>query len=258
MKRTFILKDKRSFKHKNLTNWYKNTDLWLQGKMRHLKDIYDFTGEKIEEIIRSKQSINGIRLLDLGCGEGWILRLIMERSIDVDYTGIDFNIQFINALQEKYQNTKGIRFECLDIEESVPNRLVGFADIAVNFFNFFEIPNIHAAFANAARMLKRNGILLVVSIDPVMQILAVSKDYKTFIGNLKKYETYQTELAYDKELDVEGGACRQFYRGILYSTATYVEIGKKNNLAIRDYKEVVKTGNSVPQIYQFIYFEKNG
>ena len=70
MKRIFLLKDKERFKGENLKNWYRNTDLWLQGKMRHLRDIYGFTAHEIEEIVRSKQHLKGTGFLDLGCGEG--------------------------------------------------------------------------------------------------------------------------------------------------------------------------------------------
>ena len=41
-------------------------------------------------------------------------------------------------------------------------------------------------------MIKKNGYLLIVSIDPIMQILAISDDHKTFISNLKNMKSIAT------------------------------------------------------------------
>ncbi|MCX6318593.1 MAG: methyltransferase domain-containing protein [Bacteroidetes bacterium] len=244
------------FKKKNLLNWYDNTNFWLESKMRHLIDVYDFTGEQIELLSKSIKRNRKPTLIDFGCGEGWILRLLLERELKLSYIGLDFNEKFIKHLNSKYSGQKNVEFRCLDFENKPPKDLLGKADIGINFFNFFEIPDIESAFTNVASMIKPNSYLLIVSIDPIMQILSVSNSEKDFIKNLELYEKYGTKLGYDKDIDIGDMKSNRVYKSLLYSTATYVSLAKQNNLQLFDFKEIVKTGNTVPQIYQFIFFKK--
>lgn len=251
----YTVNDNDEFKKKNLSNWYDNTEFWLQSKMRHLKDVYDFTGIQIESLVGSIKA-NKPNLIDFGCGEGWILRLLLERNINVNYIGLDFNDKFISFLQEKHKKDTNASFYCVDFENEPPKHLISKAHIGINFFNFFEIPNIELAFKNVTDMLKAGAFFLIVNIDPIMQILSISNSEKDFITNLKLYERYGTRLGYDKDIDIGDIKSNRVYKSLLYSTDTYVKLAKQNNLALIDYKEVVKTGNTVPQIYQFIFLKK--
>lgn len=252
----YEVRNNEEFKKNNLWNWYDNTDFWLQSQMRHLRDVSDFTGTQIQELIKLCANRENPCLMDFGCGEGWILRLILEKELPLEYIGLDFNDKFIFYLKEKYAGSCNISFECMDFEKEPSVGFISKADIGLNFFNFFEIPNIEAAFRNVAKMLKSNSYLLIVSIDPVMQILSVSKSEEEFRTNLRLYEKYGTRLGYDKDIDVGDLKSNRIYKSLLYSTSTYVELAKQNNMQLVDYKEVVKTANTVPQIYQFIFFHK--
>ena len=248
--------DKQAFKDQNLRNWYGNSEFWLQGKMRHLKDVYDTTAEIIREVRAEFPHRKPLRVVDFGCGEGWLLRLLKEYEIEVDYVGVDFNEKFIDALNERYKGQTGIKFILHDLEEKLPTQLINSADIVTNFFNFFEVPNIEAAFSNVSEAIDEGGVLIILTIDPIMQLLAVSENFDDFLKGLKEYENYQAELGYDKDIDVGDYRSGRIYKSLLYSTATYVELAKKNGLKLFDYREVVKTGNFVPQIYEYILFRK--
>lgn len=252
----YIVDNNKDFKKKNLANWYQNTEFWLQSKMRHLEDVYDFTGIQIECLISRFENKENLSLIDFGCGEGWILRLLKEKKINLNYIGLDFNRKFIDSLTKKYTSKKNCFFHCVDFETQIPHGLIGKGDIGINFFNFFEIPNIEVAFENVAKMLKSFSYLLVVNVDPIMQILAISTSEKDFINNLKLYERYNIKLGYDKDIDIGDIKSNRIYKSLLYSTDTYVALAKKNNFRLFDYKEVIKTANTVPQTYQYIFFER--
>jgi SAM-dependent methyltransferase len=243
------------FKKNNLLNWYKNTDFWLQGKMRHLQDVYDFTGQILVDVSKACDNGRPIKLVDMGCGDGWIIKLIRDYGLDVEYVGIDFNEKFIEANRKRY-NGRGIDFILYDLECEPPSELVDSADVVINFFNFFEIPDIESAFRNTKNILKSNGVLVVVNIDPIMQILAVSENHEEFLRSLQEYQDDQNHLGYDKDIDIGSEKSGRIYKSILYSTATYTDIARRNGLSLFDYKEVVKTRNPVPQIYQYIFFRK--
>ncbi len=254
----YVVQDKAAFKRSNLENWHSNSQFWLQGRMRHLQDVADLTSNELSRLL-AQQAVQGHAptLLDVGCGEGWIYRLVHEKHLHARYIGIDFNDDFISELRNRYGESADHRFHCFDLETQLPAELVACADVVVNFFNFFEIPEIDAAFGNVALMMRPGASLLLVSIDPVMQILAVSSDHARFIENLRLYEEQKQNLGYDKDIDVGDVPSGRVYKSLLYSTATYVALGKRFGLQIDDYREVIKTGNSVPQIYQFMYFRKN-
>jgi SAM-dependent methyltransferase len=251
----YILNNKKEFKRKNLENWFAITDLWQAGEMRHIYDLSDHTAKQLKKII-GKQKTKSI--VDIGCGEGWILRLLLKNKLDVKYTGIDFNPLFIENLKKTYKGIKHFKFLNYDIENKPPKSLINSAHLVINFFNFFEIPQINIAFKNTYSILKKDGILMIVTIDPVMQILAVSKDYNDFRKNLILYQKFKSRLGYDKKIDLGSKETKRIYRGILYSISDYIRLGKELRMTILNYEEIIRVANKVPQIYQYLFLQKKG
>jgi SAM-dependent methyltransferase len=246
---------KQEFKEENLRNWRANSKFWMQGKMRHLTDVHDATAQILGGLLTRELSHSPV-LLDIGCGEGWLLRLIREEHHDVSYIGLDFNKDFIDNLSAQHSGESNIRFVRHDIERNLPEFLIESADIVVNLFNFFEVPDITAAFHNAAAALRSGGVLLVLTIDPIIQLISISKSLEELRESLRQYEECPSEIAYDKPIDVGNGDPGRVYKGILYSAAVYVEKAKAAGLMLTDYRELIKTASRNPQIYQYLLFQK--
>jgi seryl-tRNA(Sec) selenium transferase len=87
-------------------------------------------------------------------------------------------------------------------------------------------------------------------------MLAVTETREQLIEVLTSYEKQPNVLGYDKDIDVGDIRSGRIYKSLFYSSATYVELGKKNGLHLFDYREVVKTANLVPQIYEFLFFRR--
>lgn len=132
----YKVEDNKKFKQQNLSNWKNNSEFWMQSKMRHLQDIYDFTGEEIKQLVGHYSFTP--ELLDFGCGEGWILRLLKEKLIKANYTGLDFNPQFIDNLASQYKSDSTASFSLTDFEEKPAKKLLGKGDIGINVFNFLK------------------------------------------------------------------------------------------------------------------------
>lgn len=82
-----------NFKSENIKNWEKVSDFWLSGDLSQKIDLIDFYKIKLSQFINTET----IRILDVGCGEGWMLDII--RSLDnfkFEYVGIDYNTNFIS------------------------------------------------------------------------------------------------------------------------------------------------------------------
>jgi hypothetical protein len=98
--------------------------------------------------------------------------------------------------------------------------------------------------------------LLILHIDPITQLLAVSASLEEFRRNLKLYEQHRAYLGYDKDIDIGDQRSGRFYRALLYSAADYFRCAKSHGLMCENFHEIVKTGNYVPQVYQLLQFRR--
>lgn len=75
------------------------------------------------EILTSNVDIRNKKLLDVGCGLGNLLEYLIEKGIDVEYTGVDILEDMIKSVKSK--NLPG-KFYCMDIFKENPFGLKSF------------------------------------------------------------------------------------------------------------------------------------
>jgi SAM-dependent methyltransferase len=240
----------KNFKDLNKNQWINNSSFWLSGRMGHIQDVSPTALRLIKEIISSEKLTNP-HIYDIGCGEGWLLRKLLKENMRFKYTGTDFNPIFISELNKEFAKNRAAKFLLNDIEENPPSQLA-VADIIVNAFNFFELPNLEAGFLNTKLTLKKNGYLVIITIDPVMQLLAVSESYKEFIQCLNLYSKYSSKIGYVKKIVADNLVTDKYYMGILYSIFDYLELAKKNGFTLYDSFEINCPNPPIPQIFQFL------
>lgn len=251
------ISDSTIFKTQNLNEWKTNSDFWLEGNMRHIKDVKSKTIEFLQTLLSASSSSETKRtIIDEGCGEGWVYRALKDAKLDVNYYGIDFNERFISELKNRYVGDENASFIYDDIEEKEINQLYCKADVVVNAFNFFEIPNLENAMKNTANLLKDGGYLLILTIDPITQLLSVSDNQKTFYEYLAEYANKKNRIGYKKRIVIGDKKTDKHYYGILYSFEDYLKFGRKNNLVFQDYTEILNPSRPTPQLYQFMIFRK--
>ncbi|MDE2570927.1 MAG: methyltransferase domain-containing protein [bacterium] len=78
------------------------------GRLSHLTD------DVLIDILKKVHIRNGLRVLDLGAGRGFLPRWLSWRGIDIDYVGIDFSESAIAAAR---RNAPGSRFVQTDFFE---------------------------------------------------------------------------------------------------------------------------------------------
>jgi len=66
--------------------------------------------------------LSGKSLLDVGCGLGDLWAFLKQRSLEVDYTGVDISEKMLSAARKRHEN---IRFVCADLfadcgQDSIP------------------------------------------------------------------------------------------------------------------------------------------
>jgi ubiquinone/menaquinone biosynthesis C-methylase UbiE len=133
---------------------YDNTaSSWIRGKPSSLSD---FTARPF--VLELCEPVVGMRVLDLGCGEGYCSRELRQRGAEQVY-GIDLSKNMIKAaLLQEVENPLGIHYEV-----GCATHLKQFGDgeidlvVAVFLFNYLTTSQTQQCMAEVARVLRPGG-----------------------------------------------------------------------------------------------------
>lgn len=140
-------------------SWMANADAWTravrEGRIESRRVATDTA------IVEAVAALKPGRVLDLGCGEGWLMRALAERGISS--VGLDVSLELVMAAEE----TGGGRYRCCSYDELVddPTRAGGPYDaIACNFslLGADLVPLLRALRANLAP----GGALVIQTVHP--------------------------------------------------------------------------------------------
>jgi len=138
-------------------SWERNAAAWTEA-VREQRIASRRAGTDtaiVDAVLRLAPS----RVLDVGCGEGWLARVLAERGVAV--VGIDASLALIEAARA----LGGGRFEAMTYADVAADALGAPFDVAVCNFALLE-ENLAPAFDAIARTLGANGRLLVQTVHP--------------------------------------------------------------------------------------------
>lgn len=69
------------------------------------------------QILSEIEDLNGKKILDFGCGTGEFATFLKKKNIDVDYTGVDIVLEFLECAKEKFPSHRFEKFEDIKDEE---------------------------------------------------------------------------------------------------------------------------------------------
>jgi ubiquinone/menaquinone biosynthesis C-methylase UbiE len=90
--------------YKNPDEYSKNNNLQFKFAMEVIKDI---------------EINSNARILDIGCGDGFITNKIAQKNIDGCTIGTDISQQMINHANEKYKEQKNLKFMQMDAAKNI-------------------------------------------------------------------------------------------------------------------------------------------
>ncbi|KQQ87312.1 bifunctional 2-polyprenyl-6-hydroxyphenol methylase/3-demethylubiquinol 3-O-methyltransferase UbiG [Massilia sp. Leaf139] len=139
-------------------SWSRNTDPWVAAvRGREIASRALVTDAAIVEAVRSCAPRTGV---DLGCGEGWLIRALPEISM----VGVDA----IAGLVEAARASGGGDFRVLSYEEIAAGELQLAADVAVCNFSLIGEASTANLLRAAPRYLRPGGTLIVQTVHPLM------------------------------------------------------------------------------------------
>lgn len=141
-----------------LESWSRNAAPWTAavrgGEIETRKLVTDAA---IVDAVRARAPRSGV---DLGCGEGWLVRALPE----VAMVGVDA----IAGLVEQARAAGGGEFRVMSYEEIAAGKLALAVDVAVANFSLIGKEAVDGLFAAAPTYLRPGGTLIVQTVHPLM------------------------------------------------------------------------------------------
>jgi SAM-dependent methyltransferase len=128
-----------------------NAKKWLRLSPSSLSD---FTARPF--VFEACGALNGLSVLDIGCGEGYCARELKRRGAG-DYLGIDLSTQMIEAAKAQESiDQYGIEYRACNVVEFVPERQFELC-IAVFLFNYLRVDEMLEVFSMVYNSLAPRG-----------------------------------------------------------------------------------------------------
>ncbi len=138
--------------------WSKNTDPWtaaVRGGQIESRTLV--TNRAIVDAVRSRAPRTA---LDIGCGEGWLVRALDG----VDMIGVDV----VRGLVERAREAGGGDFRVLSYEQIAAGELDARVDAAVCNFSLIGKESVEGVFGAARSLLNPDGAFIVQTLHPAL------------------------------------------------------------------------------------------
>lgn len=139
--------------------WQQNVEPWVAAvREGQIESRLQVTNQAIIAAVLARKPAT---VLDVGCGEGWLVRELAKARIDS--LGVDVVPAFIACAQQ----AGGGRFKALSYEELSPHTLNEQFDALVCNFSLLGKASVNHLFRQAPSLLTRGGALIVQTVHPI-------------------------------------------------------------------------------------------
>lgn len=169
-----------------IKSWEKNASEWVKVIDAQQIASRKFTNPAIVQIIKDKPSN---KILDIGCGEGWLIRSITEMGKHA--VGLDAIGQLLeNARQKGPESFYQMSYEDIIAGQTIPEAPY---DIIVFNFCLYQDKGLTELFDTTKKALCRNGSIVVQTLHPYFLLnngltyksQVITDSWKGLPGNFK-------------------------------------------------------------------------
>jgi len=144
---------------KIIDSWKKNVVPWIDAIQKHqIESRVDVTNHAIIDTINK---LTPSSVIDIGCGEGWLVRELCKTGIDT--LGVDAIADLIDYARKSGEG----RFKNLTYEQLANNELEEHFDLAVCNFSLLGNESVSRLFQCMANILYRDGFFVIQTLHPV-------------------------------------------------------------------------------------------
>jgi 2-polyprenyl-3-methyl-5-hydroxy-6-metoxy-1,4-benzoquinol methylase len=145
-----------------IDSWQRNAVPWTQAVRAQAIESRRLVTD--EAIISSVLCDSPTSVIDLGCGEGWLIRALAARQPALRLIGYDV----VPALIERARMAGGGEFHVASYEAIAAGEVAAAADVVVCNFSLLGETSVDALIAAAPRLLTARGSFIVQTLHPVV------------------------------------------------------------------------------------------
>ena len=143
---------------KIIDSWHRNAVPWTAAVREHqIESRALVTNQAIVDAVLSRSPAT---VLDIGCGEGWLVRALAERGIHA--VGVDV----VPELIERARQAGGGEFHVASYEAIAAGALGVTVDVAVANFSLIGHESVDGLLAYVPRLLATHGSLIIQTLHP--------------------------------------------------------------------------------------------
>jgi len=155
--------DDNEYIEQNRKDWDTNASFWsyyIDRDEEHKAVLNDFA----DFVLEDDGPIQSI--LDIGCGEGYLLRKLAEDLKDAKLLGVDYSKRLLEFAKEKAAQMPNIEWMEVDItRQNIEQKF----DVVTSTFCVDEIPDLYSFFEKVHGMLQKNGRFYLLWLEPANQ-----------------------------------------------------------------------------------------
>ncbi len=184
----------------------------------------------IPKLIKLLGAIKGKKVIDVGCGQGFLSKEISQ--LGADYLGVDISREMIQIAQKRFGKIG--KFYCTDAAylENAINSNEKQRDWAIFLLSISDMPNLDKVIRSVSPVLKEDGQIAVFMLHPCFRIPRQSGwgvDEKRRL-RFRRIDSYLLE----KNIPMGHGETTVFFRPLSY----YINTFAKNGWQVLEMQEI--------------------
>lgn len=142
-----------------------NIDKWSSDKpFQHASGIWG--RKKLLQLMTDYINPDHV-IVDLGCGGGYMSKLLAEKVPNGHVIGTDYKKEFVDLASHNYSDVKNLSFEVLDVKDTFPYEKKSID----NFVSFMVLQNLHSNYIDSLlgeveRCMKKDGRFFSLTLHP--------------------------------------------------------------------------------------------